>query len=109
MAIHNIKLTYDPAAENVTAENSADPIRKGDQLNFDCDLGPVHLLMIPGDQFSAAEFKTGDYPLEVRTNSGFRYCCGVTVAGKSIGFPAHQNFGQSEDPPPDGRGTTGPK
>ena len=72
MVVHNIKLIYDEADGTVKANRCSSPVRKGDLLNFECDLGPVRILMIPCEQFSAGEFSSGDSPVVVNTNKGFQ-------------------------------------
>ncbi len=108
MAIHEIELIYNAAEDTVISLDKGLVINKGDGVHFSSAAGPVRVLMIPNEQFSAAEFRTGDNPLVVGTDQGFQYCCGVTVNGKVVGYPEHRRFGSKQPPPGDDGGSTDP-
>ena len=97
MAIHKITLTYDADPENVTSNVKAVTIAVGDGMDFVSDAGPVRVLMIPGDNFSAGEFRTGDNPIVAKVPQAFRFCCGVNIQGKVVGYPLHQRFGDDSE------------
>jgi hypothetical protein len=106
--VHNIKLMYEAkdGADHLRADADSWVIRQGDELTFESVAGDVHVLMIPGDMFSAEEFRTGDKPVVVNTSAGFKFCCGVKSGSTVIGYPEHQRFGHDVEPAPSNRGTT---
>ena len=108
MAIHQITLTYNADPENLTSDVKAKKITAGDSLEFVSNAGPVRVLMIPGDQFSAGEFRSGDEPVTATVAQPFRFCCGVNIAGKVVGYPLHQRFGDSGEIKSGGSGTKEP-
>src|SRR4051812_30402744 len=97
MARHNITLIYNAAENKVESKETGFKTQSGDEIVFDCAAGPVRILMIPNDRFSAAEFRTGDDPVVVNTDNNFSYCCGVVVDGHVVGYPAHRNFGNNQE------------
>jgi hypothetical protein len=105
---HNIKLIYESVdgVEHLRADADSWDIREGDELHFESAAGDVHVLMIPGDQFSAEEFRTGDKPVVVYTSTSFNFCCGVKSGSTVIGYPEHQRFGTHVEQPSPDRGTT---
>ena|SRR5436190_1734950 len=108
MSIHNIKLIHEVVngVDSLTCHAHSWHVKKGDTLAFQSDAGPVHVLMIPGEPFSAAEYRTGDPEIQVNTEQPFRICCGITVDGRVVGFPDHKRFGKEVDEPPPAAGTT---
>ena len=105
MKTHTITLTYDPNGQTLTTDAKKMTIQKDDSLTFVSAAGPVRVLMIPGERFSAGEFRTGDAPITINVAGKFRFCCGVTIGPEVIGYPLHQRFGD-EPTVGDGGGTT---
>ena len=97
MQLHTINLIYNAANETVTCQRNYSPMQIGDALVFQSGAGPVHVKIAPTDVFSAAEYQTGQPPLVVKKLSKFQYWCGVTVDGKTFGFPLNERFGSQED------------
>jgi|SRR3954468_5900327 len=103
MARHDIKLVYEPVGDTLTSISKGEPIRTGDELHFESDMGPVRVLMLPSDKFTVAEFRTGDDPVKVEADGSLSYCCGVSLPGGQVGYPLHRRFGDKfEVPPPPG-------
>ena len=94
---HIINLIYDVAKGTVTGQREVRPIKVGDQLIFQSAAGPVHVKLYPVDVLGAAEYKTGQPPLVVKKRGPLQYWCGVQIDGHTVGFPANEKFGKSED------------
>ena len=94
---HIINLIYNAAEETVIGQREVSPIQIGDQLIFQSDAGPVHVKLAPSDVFAATEYQTGQPPLVVQKRARFQYWCGVQVDGKTVGFPANEQFGNVDD------------
>ncbi len=106
MSLNTITLIYDTTQGTVTAEPAAMKMLKGDGLQFVSSSGPVRVLMVPSESFSAAEFRTGDDPLTGITSGRFNYCCGVTIQGKVVGYPLNRDSGNEGEIVEPGSGTT---
>ena len=96
MTTHEIKIVFESSngADSLTCDSSTWDVQMGDKLTFSSDSGPVRILMLPADQFSAGEFREGDPPIEVAAEKGFTICCGVQVMGRIVGYPVHRDFGK---------------
>jgi len=95
---HVFKLIYNAANETVTAHReNVRPMKIGDPVIFQSDAGAVHVKLAPVDVFGVGEYHDGDQPLQVKKLAKFQYWCGVVSAGKPLGWPANEKFGNKDD------------
>ncbi len=95
MTHHTIHLTYDQVNDVLHSHPDPITIAVGDSVTFTSSQGPVSVLFIPAESFSAGHFHSGDQPVRRLQGGPSNVCCGVVIGGKVWGFPEHNRFGHA--------------